>query len=155
MAFQARPASPVGVQPDSGMGRDTPPNLPTFKQIFDPKTSTISAFLKIYETAMQRATENLKNKHIFNCLHTNCQEVVVPKLPFIVTWKNMKQLLIEEFGGNLSIEVKKDAFMHIAFKPKETLAEFSDCFYIEGQQLIISCQLTPWEVDTACSNALI
>ncbi|KAJ9086837.1 hypothetical protein DSO57_1039388 [Entomophthora muscae] len=29
MAFQARPASPVGVQPDSGMGRDRPGVFPS------------------------------------------------------------------------------------------------------------------------------
>ncbi|KAJ9064677.1 hypothetical protein DSO57_1027881 [Entomophthora muscae] len=28
MVFQAHPASPVGAQLDSGMGRDTPPKLP-------------------------------------------------------------------------------------------------------------------------------
>lgn len=50
----------------------------------------------------------------------------------------MKRLLIEEFRGDLSLEVKKDAFMHIASKPEKTLAELADCFYIEGQQLITS-----------------
>ncbi|KAJ9062549.1 hypothetical protein DSO57_1009605 [Entomophthora muscae] len=105
---------------------------PTFKQIFDPKTSTIAAFLKVYETVMRRATDELKKEHILTCLHPTCLEVVVPKLPSIVIWEDMKRLLIEEFGGDLSLEVNKDAFMHIAFKPKETLAEFADCFYIEG-----------------------
>ncbi|KAJ9060053.1 hypothetical protein DSO57_1035000 [Entomophthora muscae] len=66
----------------------------------------------------------------------------------------MKQLLIKEFGGNLILEIKKNYFMHIAFKHKETLDEFSDPPCIEGQQLITSCQLTPWEVYNECSNAL-
>ncbi|KAJ9055364.1 hypothetical protein DSO57_1004568 [Entomophthora muscae] len=79
---------------------------------------------------MCRATEKLKKEHILTCLHPTCQEVVVPKLPSIVTWEDMKCLLIEDFGRDLSLEVKKDAFMHMAFKPKETLAEFADCFYI-------------------------
>ncbi|KAJ9074953.1 hypothetical protein DSO57_1001427 [Entomophthora muscae] len=69
------------------------------------------------------------------------KEVVVPELPTIKTWEEMKQLLIDKFGGGLSLEVKKDAFMHIAFKPKETLAEFLDSFYMEGQKLITSRQL--------------
>ncbi|KAJ9058569.1 hypothetical protein DSO57_1011024 [Entomophthora muscae] len=103
---------------------------------------------------MYRAINELKKENILTCLHPTCQEVVVPKLPSLVTWEDMKCLLIEEFGGDLSLEVKKDAFMHIAFKPKETLAEFANCFYIEGQQLITSCQLTPQEAYTACSEAL-
>ncbi|KAJ9056452.1 hypothetical protein DSO57_1032972 [Entomophthora muscae] len=69
-------------------------------------------------------------------------------------WEDMKQLLINEFGGGISLEVKKDAFMNIAFKPKETLAEFADRFYMEGQQLIMSRQLTAHEAYTACAQAL-
>ena len=107
-----------------------------------------------YETAMRRATDELKKEHILNCLHPVCQEVVVPELANVSTWAEMKYLLIEEFGGDLSLEVKKDAFMHIAFKPKETLAEFSVCFYVEGQQPITSKQLQVKEAYTACANAL-
>ncbi|KAJ9087815.1 hypothetical protein DSO57_1029296 [Entomophthora muscae] len=103
---------------------------------------------------MCKATEELKKEHILTCLHPTCQEVLVPELPSIVTWEDMKCLLIEEFGGDLSLEVKRDAFMYIAFKPKETLAEFADHFYIEKQQLTASRQLTPHEAYTACSNAL-
>ncbi|KAJ9084657.1 hypothetical protein DSO57_1022023 [Entomophthora muscae] len=103
---------------------------------------------------MCRATNELKKEHIITCLHPTCQEVVVPKLPSIVTWEDMKRLLIEKFGGNLGLEAKKDVFMNITFKPKKILAEFADYFYIEGQQLITSCQLTPQEAYTACSNAL-
>ena len=44
--------------------------------------------------------------------------------------------------------------MHITFKAKEPLAEFADWFYVEGQQLITSRQLTPKEAYTACANAL-
>ena len=66
----------------------------------------------------------------------------------------MKQLLIDEFGGDLSLEVKKDAFIHIAFKPKETLAEFADRFYLEGQQLITSKQITAHEAYTTCAQAI-
>ncbi|KAJ9081993.1 hypothetical protein DSO57_1008950 [Entomophthora muscae] len=127
---------------------------PMFKKIFVPKTSTISFFLTIYETAMKKTTDELKKEPILNCLHPTCQEVVVPEIPSIVTWEDMKQLLIEEFGGDLILEVKKDAFMNIAFKPKETLAKFADLFYIEGQKLITSCQLAPREGYTACYNAL-
>ncbi|KAJ9089702.1 hypothetical protein DSO57_1010199 [Entomophthora muscae] len=87
----------------------------TFKQIFDPKTSTIATFLINYITAMRRATGKLKKKQILTCLYPTCQEVVVPELPSIVTWEDMKRLLIEEFRGDLSLEVKKDAFMHIFF----------------------------------------
>ena len=77
---------------------------------------------------MRKASDEVKKEHILTYLHPTCQEVVVPKLPTIETWEDMKQLLIEKFGGDLSLEVKKDAFMHIAFKPKETLAEFADRF---------------------------
>ncbi|KAJ9073518.1 hypothetical protein DSO57_1015654 [Entomophthora muscae] len=81
---------------------------------------------------MQRASDKVKEEHILTCLHLTCQEVVVSELPFVETWEDMKQLLIDEFGGDLSLEVKKDAFMHIAFKPKKTLAKFEDRFYMEG-----------------------
>lgn len=47
------------------------------------------------------------------------------------SWSDMKKLLIDVFGGDLSLEVKKYAFMHTAFKPKETLAEFSYRLYLE------------------------
>ncbi|KAJ9078472.1 hypothetical protein DSO57_1006252 [Entomophthora muscae] len=148
--FNPRPEVAVNLQKQSVLVLvHQPEHTPTFKQIFNPKTSTIAAFLTIYKTALRRATDELKKEHIFTCLHPTCQEVVVPKLPSIVTWEDMKRLLIEEFGGDLSLEVKKDAFMHIAFKPKETLDEFADCFYIKGQQLITSQQLTPWEAYTA------
>ncbi|KAJ9052005.1 hypothetical protein DSO57_1038513, partial [Entomophthora muscae] len=60
-------------------------------------------------------------------------EIVVPGLPSIATWENMKQILIKKFGGDLSLEVKKDSFMHMAFKPKRTLSEFADCFCEEGK----------------------
>ena len=52
------------------------------------------------------------------------------------------------------MEVKKDAFMHISFLPKETLAEFANRFYIEGQQLITSKQLSVHKAYTACIQAL-
>ncbi|KAJ9048089.1 hypothetical protein DSO57_1038520 [Entomophthora muscae] len=56
--------------------------------------------------------------------------------------------------SDLSLELKKDAFMHIAFKPKETLAKFADRFYMEGQQLITSHQLTAHEAYMAFTQAL-
>ncbi|KAJ9053701.1 hypothetical protein DSO57_1021762 [Entomophthora muscae] len=103
---------------------------------------------------MRRASDEVKKEHILTCLHLTYQEVVVPELLTIETWEDMKQLLIDKFRGDLCLEVKKDAFMHIAFKPKETLAEFADRFYLEGQKLIISCQLTAHEAYIACTQAL-
>ncbi|KAJ9051211.1 hypothetical protein DSO57_1006752 [Entomophthora muscae] len=55
---------------------------------------------------MCKDTDKLKKEHILSCLHPTCQEVVVPELPSIVTWEDMKCLLIEEFGGDLILEVK-------------------------------------------------
>ncbi|KAJ9051683.1 hypothetical protein DSO57_1002382 [Entomophthora muscae] len=132
---------------DSNNGDPTPEAhfKPNFKQFFDHKTLTIPAFLTIYKTAMRRASYKINKKHILTCLHPTCQEVVVPELHTFETWEDMKQLLIDKFGGDLSLEVKKDALIHIAFKPKETLAEVADRFYMEGQQLITSRQLTAHE----------
>ncbi|KAJ9078614.1 hypothetical protein DSO57_1004878 [Entomophthora muscae] len=87
-------------------------------------------------------------------MYPTCQEVVVPELPTIETWEEMKQLLIDEFGGNLGLEVKKDAFIHNTFKPKETLAIFADRFYMEEQQLITSRHLIAHEAYMACAQAL-
>lgn len=36
----------------------------------------------------------------------------------------MRELLIAKFDGELSLEVKKNDFVRIAFKPKETLVDF-------------------------------
>ena len=52
----------------------------------------------------------------------------------------MKNLLTKEIGSELNLEVKKDYFMHVAFKPKETLAKFAKHFYSEGQKLITTKQ---------------
>ncbi|KAJ9051723.1 hypothetical protein DSO57_1001989 [Entomophthora muscae] len=60
---------------------------------------------------MRRASDEVKKEHMLTCLHPTCQKVVVPELPTIETWEDMKQLLIDKFGGDLSLEVKKDAFM--------------------------------------------
>ncbi|KAJ9066692.1 hypothetical protein DSO57_1007192 [Entomophthora muscae] len=103
-----------------------------FKQVFDPKTLAIAAFLTIYETAMCQVSDKLKKKHILTCLHPTCQEVAVPELVNITTWAQMKEMLIKEFGGDLILEVKKNAFMHIFFKSKKTLVEFADCFYMKS-----------------------
>ncbi|KAJ9077984.1 hypothetical protein DSO57_1011274 [Entomophthora muscae] len=64
---------------DSNNGGPTPEThfKPTFKQVFDPKTSTIATFLTIYETFMCRAFDEIKKEHILTCLHPTCQEVVV------------------------------------------------------------------------------
>lgn len=43
----------------------TDPNFkPTLKQVFDSKTSTISAYLTVYKTAMHCSTDELKREHI-------------------------------------------------------------------------------------------
>ncbi|KAJ9066351.1 hypothetical protein DSO57_1010561 [Entomophthora muscae] len=102
---------------------------------------------------MRRALDKVKKEHILTCLHLTCQEVVVPELPTIETWEDMTQLLIDNFGGELSLE-EKGTFMHIAAKPKESLAKFADRFYMEGQQLITSRQLTAHEAYMACAQAL-
>ncbi|KAJ9062901.1 hypothetical protein DSO57_1005703 [Entomophthora muscae] len=57
---------------------------------------------------MIQSSDEVKKEHILTCLHLTCQEVVVPELPTIETWEDVKQLLIEKFGGDFSLEVKKD-----------------------------------------------
>ncbi|KAJ9052622.1 hypothetical protein DSO57_1032397 [Entomophthora muscae] len=51
---------------NSNNGGPTPEThfKPTFKQVFDPRTSTIAAFLTIYETAMRRASDKVNKEHI-------------------------------------------------------------------------------------------
>ncbi|KAJ9057704.1 hypothetical protein DSO57_1020039 [Entomophthora muscae] len=116
--------------------------LPSGPAVFQPKPTNASNYAW------------LSDKYITTCLHSTCQEIIVPELPTIETWEEMKQLLINKFGSNISLEVKKDAFMHIAFKSKETLAKFADRFYMERQQLIMSRQLTSHEAYMACAQAL-
>lgn len=44
--------------------------------------------------------------------------------------------------------------MHTVFKPKETLAKFTDSLYMKGQKLIERRQLTAHEAYMACAQAL-
>ncbi|KAJ9088938.1 hypothetical protein DSO57_1018048 [Entomophthora muscae] len=74
---------------------------PTSKKVFYPKTSTVSASLAIYKTAMRRAHDEIKQEHILTCLHLIYQEVVVPKLANITYWSQKKETLIVKFGGDL------------------------------------------------------
>ncbi|KAJ9051877.1 hypothetical protein DSO57_1000537 [Entomophthora muscae] len=45
----------------------------SFKQVFEPKTLTIAAFLTIYEISMCQASDKLKKEHILTCLYPTCQ----------------------------------------------------------------------------------
>ncbi|KAJ9064360.1 hypothetical protein DSO57_1031558 [Entomophthora muscae] len=103
---------------------------PTFKQLFNPNISIITACLAIYQNAMRCTPDKLKQEHILLYLHPIFQEVVVPELASINSWSQMKEMLIAKFVTDLSLEVKKDAFICFAFKPKETLTEFTDFLYI-------------------------
>lgn len=125
-----------------------------FRQKFDPKESTIAAFITVHEAAMRRSTDEQKRDYILNCSGATAQEVIVPELPTNQSWAQMRALLIAKFRGELSLEVKKDAFVHISFKPKETLVEFANHFYVKGQQLMTSRQITIVEAFSACSAAL-
>ncbi|KAJ9080592.1 hypothetical protein DSO57_1023198 [Entomophthora muscae] len=55
---------------------------PTFKQVFDPKTYIIAAFLSIYETETRHASDELKRKHIPTCIH-----------PFVKKWWSLNSLI--------------------------------------------------------------
>ena len=141
----------VGIMPSPSNGNNF---RPYFRQKFDPSTGTIAAFLVVYEAAMRHASDKQKFDYILNCLSPEAQEVVIPELDSVSTWPAMKALLISKFGDKLSLDVKKEAFTHIAFKPKETLKEFSSWFYLEGQQLMTSGHITIEEAYNACANAL-
>lgn len=78
----------------------------------------------------------------------------MPELPNIQTWAQMRKLLIAKFGGEFSLKVKKDAFGHIAFVPRETLVIFENKLYVKGQQLMISCQIIIAKAFSTCSAAL-
>lgn len=144
----------VGANYGGGSAGEGAEFKPFFRQKFDPKESTITVFITVCETKMQRATDEKKRDYILNCLGATAQELIFPELPTIQTWAQMRALLITEFGGELSLEVKKDAFVHIAFKYKETLVELANQFYVEGQQLMTSQQITINEAFSACSAEL-
>lgn len=73
-------------------------------------------------------TDNQKRDHVLNFLVTTAQEVIIPELPTIQTWDQMRDLSLDEFVSEISLEVKKNLFVYIAFKTKETLAEFAHRF---------------------------
>ncbi|KAJ9087425.1 hypothetical protein DSO57_1033524 [Entomophthora muscae] len=85
-----------------------------------------------YKPSFKQVPYKLKKGHILTFLYTTCQEVVVPEKFKITNWAQIKEMLMDKFGGDLVLEIKKNAFMHIFLKPKKTLAEFTDCFYIKG-----------------------
>lgn len=66
---------------------------------------------------MRRATNEQKRDYIMSCLGATAQELIVPEMPIINTWDQMRDLLITEFGGELSLEFKNHIFFHIIFKP--------------------------------------
>lgn len=66
----------------------------------------------------------------------------------------MHYLLIAGFGVEIILEVNKDAFVHIAFKPKENLAEFLNQIYVKVQQLVTSWWITIAETFFTCLDVL-
>ena len=61
---------------------------------------------------------------------------------------------MSDFANELTMDVKQDAFLHFAVKPKENLSEFASRFYLENQQLMTNCQITIKDAFFSCTQAL-
>lgn len=62
---------------------------------------------------MRQVTEEQKRDYILNFLGATSQEVIVKRCPLFRMGSHAR-MLITEFGGELSLGVKNDAFIHIA-----------------------------------------
>ncbi|KAJ9087520.1 hypothetical protein DSO57_1032545 [Entomophthora muscae] len=105
---------------------------PSFKQVFDPKTSTIAAFHIIYETVMYQEPDELKKEHILNCIHPTCQETVVPELVNITTWAQIKETLIKKVYWGFVLGSQKGRIYTHFFKEQENSFSFCQLLLYEG-----------------------
>lgn len=72
-----------------------PANLPKFD-----RKSNVRLFLKLYENSMYGAGEAMMDTSIINCLNSDTQTLIMPRLPeHRWTYTDVSLALIEEFGS--------------------------------------------------------
>ena len=132
--------------------------VPNFKPVNLPKfdrKSNVTMFLKLYENTMYGADEAMKNSAIFNCLDTETQTIIMPRLPENGwTFANVSKALVEEFGSEEALNNRKMDFIEGGFKKGESIQEFADRFYLEAQTLASLKAASFVDVKSALLNAV-
>lgn len=125
-----------------------PANLPKF----DKKTN-VYMFLQLYENSMYGADLPMKNSSIINCLDSEVQTLILPRLPTRSwTFDNVSKALIEEYGSEEALFCRKMEFTEGKINKGETLVDFSARFYLEAQTLISMGAATFVDVKGALLN---
>ncbi|KAJ9063500.1 hypothetical protein DSO57_1000083 [Entomophthora muscae] len=127
-----------------------PVNLPKFD-----RKSNVTMFLRLYKNTMYGADEAMKNSAIFNCLDSETQTIIMPRLPERGwTFANVSKALMEEFGSEEALNNQKMDFVKGGIKKGEIMQEFADRFYLEAQTLISLKAASFIDVKSALLNAV-
>ncbi|KAJ9048892.1 hypothetical protein DSO57_1030055 [Entomophthora muscae] len=109
-----------------------PKNLPKFD-----KKVNVHMFLWLYNNSMYGADKAMKNAAIFNCLNSENQTIIMPRLlEQGWTYKNISRALIAEFGSKEALFCQKMEFTKGKIKKGESLIDFSERFYLKAQTLV-------------------
>ncbi|KAJ9061672.1 hypothetical protein DSO57_1018361 [Entomophthora muscae] len=107
-----RPASPIWqAAPATTAAHNTlpffkPANLPRFD-----RKSHVAMFLRLYQNSMYETDEAMKDATIINCLDTDTQTLILPRLPEKGwTYTNISQALMEEFDSQEALLGQKMDF---------------------------------------------
>ncbi|KAJ9050326.1 hypothetical protein DSO57_1015351 [Entomophthora muscae] len=97
----------------------------------------------------------MKNSAIFNCLDSETQNIIIPRLPERVwTFANISKALMDEFGIKEALNNQKMNFVKGGIRKGEIMQEFADRFYLEAQTLISLKADSFIDVKSALLNAV-
>ncbi|KAJ9050418.1 hypothetical protein DSO57_1014641 [Entomophthora muscae] len=89
------------------------------------------------------ANKQDKATTLLNQLDTASTDLIILHMPkHNWLYAVAKSALLYEFGSIAQVTKRKNEFLMISLKKDETIADFSDCFYLEAQILTGSGSLT-------------
>lgn len=148
-----RPASSLQrpmTSTSAGSSSFKPASLPKFD-----RKSNVSMFLKLYRNSMYGADSAMMDSAIINCLDSETQTIILPRLPENGwTFANVSKALIEEFGSHEALLGRKMDFADTKLRAGETLEDFTSRFYLEAQTLASLKAVSFIDVQSALLNAL-
>ncbi|KAJ9073961.1 hypothetical protein DSO57_1011180 [Entomophthora muscae] len=119
-------AAPAATAPHNSLSLFKPANLPRFD-----RKSNVAMFLQLYQNSMCRADEAMKDASIINCLDTDTQTLILPRLPENGwTYANISWALMEEFGSQEALLGQKMDFADTKLKMEKPLEDFTSRFYL-------------------------
>ncbi|KAJ9069535.1 hypothetical protein DSO57_1017694 [Entomophthora muscae] len=89
--------------------------------------------------SMYGANNQDKATILLNHLDTASINLIIPHMPEH-DWlcAAAKNVLLYKFGSIAQVTERKNEFLMISFRKDETIADFSNCFYLEAQILTVS-----------------